>query len=234
MAPLVDIVPDGTLAADGSRPRVAKFKRPMPPTFDSLVDEQAFKKGALAGACRIFCTQGWENTSSQLSVRALVLQHVQLLVLTRVPSLRRRSATLSAPSECRLARRTSPEEARADACRPPQHDLDQPGRLLALVRERLGPDPGRPRRQHRRRAGRCRLCVLLDCSFRALRTAADARPRPADDVDAVSLHLAIYEKRPDVGSVIHGHTLNARTFSMQGREIDMICQVRLAAHSCAR
>lgn len=73
MSPLVEIVAQPQDSADGSRPRVAKFKRPMPPTFDSPAAEQAFKKGALAGACRIFCTQGWENSNAQFSVGTSVL-----------------------------------------------------------------------------------------------------------------------------------------------------------------
>lgn len=64
---IVEIIaqPEGDHVKGG----VNKFKRPMPPVFDTLEEERKFKLGQLAGAFRIFCTQGWENSNAQLSVR---------------------------------------------------------------------------------------------------------------------------------------------------------------------
>ncbi|WWC57925.1 uncharacterized protein I303_100460 [Kwoniella dejecticola CBS 10117] len=44
------------------------------------------------------------------------------------------------------------------------------------------------------------------------------------DLNAVTIHRAIYQARPDVGAVVHGHTPNARSFSMQDRPLEMILQ----------
>ncbi|ORY24481.1 class II aldolase/adducin N-terminal [Naematelia encephala] len=44
------------------------------------------------------------------------------------------------------------------------------------------------------------------------------------DSNAVAIHRAIYQGRPDVGAIIHGHTPHARSFSMHNRELEMIVQ----------
>lgn len=75
-------------------------------------------------------------------------------------------------------------------------------------------------------------CTFLP-SLHALHSSSHSNcSRSPDDIDSVSLHLAIYEARPEVGSIVHAHTMNARTFSMQGRIIDMICQVRFFLERC--
>ncbi|TYJ56770.1 hypothetical protein B9479_002540 [Cryptococcus floricola] len=44
------------------------------------------------------------------------------------------------------------------------------------------------------------------------------------DLNAVSIHRAIYAARPDVGAIIHGSTPHARAFSMQDKPLEMIVQ----------
>ncbi|WWC85647.1 uncharacterized protein L201_000513 [Kwoniella dendrophila CBS 6074] len=44
------------------------------------------------------------------------------------------------------------------------------------------------------------------------------------DLNAVAIHRAIYQARPEIGAVIQGNTPHARSFSMQNRPLEMIVQ----------
>lgn len=45
--------------AGADRPRVGKFRKPNPPTFNSEEERAVYQKGRLAMAARIFDDQGW-------------------------------------------------------------------------------------------------------------------------------------------------------------------------------